>query len=95
MKSCDTCKHESKSAVDNPCRNCLPSPRLPSWQPATVEQTPAARIAALREVCQGLLNCMNMQIGRENGSLHITNTVARGIWDEWITKAITILEEPK
>jgi hypothetical protein len=46
-RACETCKHEQKSAVDNPCRNCLPSPRLPSWQPAEVEQTPAARIAEL------------------------------------------------
>jgi hypothetical protein len=46
-RACETCKHESKSAVQDPCRNCLPSPRLPSWQPAEVEQTPAARIAEL------------------------------------------------
>jgi hypothetical protein len=31
-RACETCKHESKSAVDNPCRNCLPSPRLPAWE---------------------------------------------------------------
>jgi hypothetical protein len=47
MRACDTCKHEQKSAVDNPCRNCLPSPSLPAWESAAVEKTPAARIAEL------------------------------------------------
>jgi hypothetical protein len=55
-RACETCEHEQKSAVDNPCRNCLPSPRLPAWEPAEVEQTPAARIAELEAEVAKLKN---------------------------------------
>jgi hypothetical protein len=70
-RACETCKHWKKTAVDNPCRNCLPSPWLPSWKPAEVEQTPAARIAELEaqlEECEEALICMVEQYLRDDPS---------------------------
>jgi hypothetical protein len=72
-RACETCEHEQKSAVDNPCRNCLPSPRLPAWEPAEVEQTPAARIAELEaevERLRGLIDAMLYHINNSTDCKH-------------------------
>jgi hypothetical protein len=76
MRSCDTCKHEKKSAVQDPCRNCLPSPSLPAWESAAVEKTPAARIAELEAEVERLKEELHKSpkiIGIEYDPVYVQN----------------------